>query len=552
MKRMFPTAIGIVMAFFAGLAQAQETTVFINANILTIDAAFSNAQAMAITGNRIVAIGPKADVVAAAGSGASVVNLKGNTVLPGFIDAHSHPIGGGASSVFDNVGIDRFSTVEDALAHMKSATSGKGPQDWALFVNLDLATQSFAESIVTRDHLDKIAPNAPMVIWQAGGHKMTVNSKMFELMGVSNDTPDPDGAQFGRFEDGRPDGNLSGAALLFGALKVIEPYNEYDRIEGSIALVKEWNAQGLTTLGVAGVANPTDLEVLQELAAREDFPLRTRNYLQWGALALWDQAGVKPGDGDEKSRIVGWKLSADGSNQAYTGLQREPYLNTDNFGLAYMSQTDIDQAVVEGTKRGGQMAMHGNGNAAIDNIISAVQRARAAGVDVVRPRIEHCSITEDDQIVKLKELDISCSFLIAHVLYWGGAFRDTVFGEEKAVKLDRAGSFERAGVPYSLHTDYSVSVLTPLEMVEAAVTRALFTDPETVLGKDERASVEMALRAVTSVPAFQLLSEAEIGSLEIGKLADFVVLENDPMKVEPNEIADIRVLQTWMSGQRAY
>ena len=320
MKRMFPTAIGIVMTFLAGLAQAQDTTVFINANILTMDSAFSNAQAMAITGNRIVAIGPNADVVAAAGSDASVINLKGNTVLPGFIDAHSHPIGGGASSVFDNVGIDRFSTVEDALAHMKSATSGKGPQDWALFVNLDLATQSFAESIVTRDHLDKIAPNAPMVIWQAGGHKMTVNSKMFELMGITNDTPDPDGAQFGRFEDGRPDGNLSGSALLFAALKVIEPYNEYDRIEGSLALAKEWNAQGLTTLGVAGVANPTDLEVLQKLAAREDFPLRTRNYLQWGALALWDQAGVKPGDGDEKSRIVGWKLSADGSNQAYTGL----------------------------------------------------------------------------------------------------------------------------------------------------------------------------------------------------------------------------------------
>ena len=150
------------------------------------------------------------------------------------------------------------------------------------------------------------------------------------------------------------------------------------------------------------------------------------------------------------------KISADGSNQAFTGLQREPYLNSDNLGLAYMSQKDIDTAVIEGTKRGGQMAMHGNGNAAIDNIISAVQKARDAGVDVVRPRIEHCSITEDDQIAKLKELDISCSFLIAHVLYWGAAFRDTVFGPEKAVKLDRTGSFEKAGVPYSLHTDYAL------------------------------------------------------------------------------------------------
>ena len=542
----------VALTFLSGPSQAQDTTVFINANVLTLDAIFSEAQALAIAGNKILAVGSESDVIAAAGPGASVVDLNGSTVLPGFIDAHSHPVGGGASSVFENVGVDRFSEVEEALAHMKSASAGKGPEDWALFVNLDLATQSFAEPTVTRDHLDEIAPDTPMVIWQAGGHKMTVNSKMFELMGVSDDTPDPEGAEFGRFEDGRLDGNLSGAALLFGALKVIEPYNAYDRIEGTIALAKEWNAQGLTTLGVAGVASPTDWDVIDELAARADFPLRTRNYLRWGALALWDEAGVKPGDGNDKSRIIGWKISADGSNQAFTGLQREPYLNSDNFGLAYMSQADIYTAVVDGTKRGGQLAMHGNGNAAIDNIISAVETARESGVEVVRPRIEHCSITEDDQIAKLKELDISCSFLIAHVLYWGTAFRDTVFGEEKAVKLDRTGSFERAGVPYSLHTDYSVSVLSPLEMVEAAVTRALFTEPETVLGKDERASVEMAIRAVTSVSAFQLLSEDEIGSLEAGKFADFVVLESDPRLVERDAIGEIRVLETWMDGKRVH
>lgn len=544
--------LAAVLSVTAGFGQAQDTTVFTNANVLTIDDEFSVAEAMAIRGSRILAVGAEADVMAEAGENASVIDLAGNTIMPGFIDAHSHPVGGGASSVFDNVGIDRFSTVEEALVYMKEATEGQGPFDWALFVNLDLATQSFADGLVTRDHLDAIAPDTPMVIWQAGGHKMTVNSVMLDLMGVADDAPDPEGAQFGRFDDGRPDGNLSGAALLFGALGVIEPYNTYDRIDGSVALAKDWNAQGLTTLGVAGVATPKDWGVFEELAARDDFPLRTRHYLQWGAYVLWDQAGVAPGQGDEKSRIIGWKISADGSNQAFTGLQREPYLNSDNLGLAYMSQKDIDTAVIEGTKRGGQMAMHGNGNAAIDNIISAVQKARDAGVDVVRPRIEHCSITEDDQIAKLKELDMSCSFLIAHVLYWGAAFRDTVFGPEKAVKLDRTGSFEKAGVPYSLHTDYSVSVLSPLEMVEAAVTRSLFTDPDTVLGEHERASVDMALRAITSVPAFQLLSEEEIGSLEVGKLADFVILAQNPRDIAADQIAEIKVEQTWMDGKRVH
>jgi predicted amidohydrolase YtcJ len=123
----------------------------------------------------------------------------------------------------------------------------------------------------------------------------------------------------------------------------------------------------------------------------------------------------------------------------------------------------------------------------------------------------------------LKRNDISCSFLIARVLYWSEAFRDSAFGAEKAEKLDRAGSSERAVIPYSLHSDFSVSVLSPLEMVEAAVTLNLFTEPGQVLASNERATIEGALRGVTSVPAWQLMSEHEIGSLEAWKLADFVL-----------------------------
>lgn len=531
---------------------AQQTTVMTGGNILTIDQNFSIVEALVIRGNEIVAVGSDADVRQVAGENAQIVDLGGKTVMPGFIDAHTHPIGGGGSSVFENVGVDRFGTVEEALAHMKSVFEGQDNDDWALFVNLDLATQSFSEPALTREHLDEIAPQSPAVVWHAGGHKMTVNSKMLELMGVSDNTPDPDGAQYGRMEGGRPDGNLSGGALLFAALAEIEPYQNYDRVNGTKTIAQGWASSGVTAVGVAGVANPDDWSTFELLASDDDFPIRTRSYLQWAELDAWDAAGVAPGDGNAKARVIGWKISADGSNQAFTGLQREPYLNSDNLGLAYMIQNDINFAVADGTVRGGQMAMHGNGNASIDNIIAAVEKARSDGIDMVRPRIEHCSITEDDQIARLKELDISCSFLIAHVLFWGEAFRDVVFGEAKAEKLDRTGSFERAGIPYSLHTDYSVSTLTPLEMVEVAVNRTLFTDPDYVLGEEERASIDMALRAVTSVPAFQLLSEDEIGSIEVGKLADLVVLADDPRTVGLDQIGEIEVLETWMNGKRTY
>ena len=134
----------------------------------------------------------------------------------------------------------------------------------------------------------------------------------------------------------------------------------------------------------------------------------------------------------------------------------------------------------------------------------------------------------------------------------GAAFKNSVFTLEKAEKLDRTGSFERAGIPYSLHTDNVVTDFTPLEMVEIAVTRKLFAEPDYVLAPDERASVEMALRGVTSVPAWQLMSDHEIGSLEPGKLADFVILGSDPREVSPDEISEIEILETWIDGERLH
>ena len=274
---------------------AQSVTVFSGGNILTMDPSFTIAEALAVSGNRIVAVGSDADVLEVAGENARVIELGGKTVMPGFVDAHTHPIMGGATSVFDNVGIERFDTVESAITYMKSVSRGAQTSEWALFVNLDLATQSFAEPALTRYHLDEVASEVPVVVWHAGGHKMTVNSRMLELMGVADNAPDPEGARFGRSEDGRPDGNLSGAALLWGALSIIEPYQNYDTVSGTKALGKDWAAKGVTTVGVAGVARFADLITLDLLARDKEFPIRTRSYLRWDMLDIWEEAGVAPG-----------------------------------------------------------------------------------------------------------------------------------------------------------------------------------------------------------------------------------------------------------------
>ena len=302
------------------------------------DADFAIAEAMAIKGDRILAVGDEATVRKAAGPEVTIVDLKGNVVLPGFIDAHIHPLAGAASQAFENVGVDRFRSVEDALDYMKKTAAEATGADWHLFINLDLATQSYAEAKLTTEVLDAISNKTPVAVWHAGGHRMTVNSRLLEIMGVTAGTPNPPGAEYGRYLDGTPDGNVAGSAALFAALGKIRPYANYNRKAGAIALARKWMSEGMTTLGIAGVTTPADWKVLLDLASNPAFSMRTRSYLQWGALPLWDEAGVKPGVGNAKVRVIGWKISTDGSNQAYTGLQREPYLNREDRGLPYMTR----------------------------------------------------------------------------------------------------------------------------------------------------------------------------------------------------------------------
>jgi predicted amidohydrolase YtcJ len=198
--------------------------------------------------------------------------------------------------------------------------------------------------------------------------------------------------------------------------------------------------------------------------------------------------------------------------------------------------------------------MHGNGNAAIDSILDAVAAARDDVVDVraLRCRIEHCSILHDEQIERMSALGMVPSFLINHVHYWGQVMRDEVFGPERVQFLDRCGAVEAAGLNWVAHTDAPVSPLGSLHKIRVAVARDLWREPDTILAPGERVSVETAIRAVTRNAAWACHSEHEIGSLEADKLTDLVILEDDPRRVEPTEISNILISETWMDGNRIY
>jgi len=535
------------------------TTVFSGGTILTVDNKFSQAEALAISGNKILAVGMDMAVRAAAGKNANIVNLDGKTVLPGFIDPHTHVVAGSVvDSVMEYVGMARFGSVTEVLEHLKVLMKEKAPGEWIVVRNFDPSVQVGPDALTFKE-LDAVSTQHPIFVFNASGHLAYANSKAFKVAGIPADVENPPGAEFVRDKDGKLTGVMKNNVAFLQILSKYPALSEANPVEALVGLLDKWTKFGLTTvseLSLGGLSqSPADVSVLYEAAQSGRLNARIRAYPFYTiGEEAWDDAGVKPGDGDSLVRVAGYKLVADGSNQGFTGLQREPYLNSDSRGLAYMSREDLQAKAIDRAKKGWHLAIHGNGDAAIDNILQACEAIRSAGVDMknVRVRIEHCSILHDDQIARMKDLGVSASFLIGHVHYWGVAMRDEVFGKEKSQLLDRCNSLEKAGIGFTLHSDFMVTDPVPLHMIEMAVTRKTWKEPNYVLAPDEAISIESAIRALTSEAAWQLFSEHEIGSLEVGKLADFVILEKDPRKVNTDAIKDIKVLETWMDGQQVF
>lgn len=263
----------------------------------------------------------------------------------------------------------------------------------------------------------------------------------------------------------------------------------------------------------------------------------------------WAEQGLVPGFGNDLLRVHGIKAWSDGSNQARSGYQREPYLETDTCGSLNYPPEELAAALGRAHRDGWQIGVHANGDAAIDVTLDAYEQIlRADDRPDHRHRIEHCSVLHPEQIQRMVALGLSPSFLIGHVRWWGAAFRDRLLGPDRAALYDPCASAARAGLRISLHSDWNVTPLEPLRYVEDAVTRLMAENGE-VLNDDERLSVDAALRAVTIDAAWQCRSDELTGSLEVGKAADLVLLEDDPTSVDPSQISRIAVSETRLSGR---
>ncbi len=534
-----------------------NVTIFKNGHILTVDKNFAVVETMAIKNDQIIAVGAESEVLEAIGSVYETYDLKGKTLLPGFIDAHAHIVAGSMLGAMEYVGMERFSTTKEVLEYIANLVKTTQAGEWIGARNWDPSIQD-GPSELTSAVLDSISTDHPIFITNASGHLAYANSKAFELANISDDVVNPEGAEFVKDANGELTGVMKNMISFLQVWSANPAMQTFSPVEGILNGSREINEVGITTtselaLG-ATMGGAAEADMLFNMAESGKLKTRIRAYPFYINENSWDSSKYHMNYGNSLIRLTGFKLVADGSNQGFTGLQRDPYHCCGGHGQAYTSPEELNRLVLDRAKEGWQLALHGNGDQAIDNILDAIENAKNAGIDVasLRPRIEHCSILQNDQIQRMKDLNVSASFLIGHVHYWGTFMRDSVFGPEKVELLDRCVSVEKANISFTLHSDYPVSNPNPLHMIEMAVTRKTWKEPEYVLAPQEKISVESAIRAMTSEAAWQLMSEHEIGSLEVGKLADFVILNEDPLAVDPDIIKNIKIMETWVNGERVY
>lgn len=515
--------------------------------ILTMDEHRPRADAIAVRDGRIVAVGTVDEVTTHAGPGTEVLDLDGRALLPGFVDPHMH-----AAMVHLDGWLDlspMATPTEDAVfARLRDAVPAA--TGWVVAKQFDPSITA-GHPRLDRTVLDRLVPDRPVLVMEGNGHVAYVNSLALERAGVDRHTPDPPTARYERDADGEPTGRLEEppavAAFAMGLPLATGP-ELVTRIRDLLAHAAGQGATLVHDCGIGMIAGPGDLALLRT-AIDADTPVRYRGMLVSTHFDAWDAQGLHPGFGDDWFRVDGIKAWSDGSNQAGTGYQREPYLGTESRGALNYTPEEL-AAVVDRAHRGGwQVGVHANGDAAIDVTLDAFAAALAADPRPDhRHRIEHCSVLHPDQMARMADLGVSPSFLIGHVRWWGRAFRDRLLGPERAAQYDPCASALRAGLRISLHSDWNVTPLEPLRYVEDAVTRIMAEGGE-VLAPDERIPVEAALRAVTIDAAWQCRADDHTGSLTVGKYADLVLLEDDPTTVDPTTLSSIAVSETRLAGQ---
>ena len=537
--------------------------IFHNGHILTIDEDFSTGSAVAVSNGRVIEVGDQGILETYRDSLTSVIDLKGRTIIPGLIEPHTHPVA--SAMLYNWIDISGFEhkTAEQAIRSLKRAVRNTPKGKWIMAFGWDgiLLDGSFE---LTKEYLDtQISNRHPIWIMMQSMHTHYFNSMAFDMAGIDEKIEDPPGGgQYVRDDKGRLTGMITESAPLTPILKVIPSYRK-EEVKRSIRDVyTRYNSYGITTIGVTGLIEffpgHKAIDICQELGKEDLNQLRVFVY-EIGTPTSIDSIRKQEAFAFKKN---GYKFWIDGSPYTGSMLMREPYdtsaLNQDvlrippgSYGHQMLPVESYEQLFRATHDLGWQISAHSQGDSSTSVALEVYRKVLKERPRVDhRHRMEHLALATDDQMRSMAELGISPSFHINHLFYYGDALSESIVGNERAKRLMPVGSASRYKHRFTLHNDSPMYPPNQLLAARTAVTR--MTSSGQVLGVDQSISVEDALRAITINAAWQLFAEDEIGSLEPGKKADLVILDQNPMQVHKEDLHKIHVLGTFIDGMKVY
>ena len=555
---MGAVAVAAALAF-ALRPSLPHRTLFVGGPVLTMDAGDAIADAVLVVGNRVARTGAANEIAGWLDGTETVVALEGRTLLPGFVDAHGHFPAARLGGLGVDLSPPPTGDVDDLttlLSRLSAAASADGPTDgWLLGFDHDDANLVEGRH-PTRDELDAAVPGRPVWLRHRSGHMGVGNSLALAELGLDEGYVAVAGGAVRRDASGRLDGLVQerAAPSLSRLLREVPPRS----LVGALGAARdEYLAAGVTTVQ-NGHASPA-LAALLAWSAR--LGLLPQRVVLWPAHRA---GGHTPGRAarawldDDRLRVGPVKMILDGNPQGLTAWLTEPYfaVATSVAGLepGYRGFPTIDPEafaaeVLALHGAGIDLAIHANGDAAIDAALDALEAAgRAAPRGDARHLLVHAQTARPDQLARLARLGVSASFFVPHVPHWGDWHRTRALGPERAARISPLASADAAGVRWSAHADAPVTPMRPLEIVDAAVERR--TRSGLVLGPEERVSRRRALRSVTIDAAWQNRLGHDRGSIEPGKLADLVLLSGDPLAAP--RAAGLEVDAVWIGGRRAF
>ncbi len=568
---MFGTAMtGCVDLSTEGEQQAQAAlvTIYSGGDIITMDQATPTAEAIAVRDGKIIAVGSLSSVKAAVGAGViTQVDLQGRTLLPGFIDAHGHISFTAnllASVNLASPPVGSAETVDDIVALLKAAKEKNPQAPW-------ITGWGYDDSLLkekrhpTRADLDKVSADIPIFLIHVSGHLASCNSKCLEIGGIDASTADPEGGVIQRWPDSdEPNGVLeeSASALIQRLLPV--PNNEQRR-QLIRAAQDYYTSYGLTTIQDGATYAP-EIALLRDMAQKGELYVdvvgyefyHTKNY---SSADNANGAQAQPIQFSDQYnghyRVGGRKLMLDGSPQGKTAYLTKPYLQApqgqdeEYRGYPALVQQTVNDYVDTAFAAGIPIIAHANGDAAADQLIQAVRLANENyGKADRRTVMIHAQTVREDQLDAMQTEGIVPSYFASHTFYWGDWHRDSVFGVERASRISPLKTTADRNMPYTTHNDTPVVPPDMMRLLWASVNR--ITRSGKVLGEQQRVSVMEGLKAMTINAAYQYFEEQQKGSISVGKLADLVILDQNPLKVDKLAIKDIVVVETIKEGESVY